>query len=651
MFKTEVQSTPPGGGAYELVTAMNDKPIKVLLIEDDRIAADVFRKKLSRQTVRAFDVFWSRTLHDGLKLLNRRRPDVILLDLNLPDSKGFETFTGVHAQAKGVPIVIMTSMNDETLAIKAVMSGAQDYLLKHQQADSDLLARAIRYAIERNHLVTDLQRHVFDLIASERRFRTVLEKNADGIIIFNQDGIVRFSNHAAEVLFGREKGKLEGEMFGFALIAGETTEVDIRHPNRTSVSAEMRAVEIDWEGKPAYLASFHDLTERKQTECALKKAYAASQEASRAKSEFVANMSHEIRTPMNSILGMMELISETPLNQEQQEFVQTLRKSGNHLLQLMNDMLDLSKIEAGHFELEPVNFDLAEVVKKTIATMAPLAHKKSLKLSCAIAPEVPPSLVGDHGTSAVPCPGAASASAKDQRSLRILLADDSEDNRMLIERYLKHARHQITTAENGKIAVEKFTTGPYDLVFMDMQMPVMDGYAATQAIRAWERENGRNRRRAPIVALTAYALKSDVKKCIDAGCTAHLSKPIRKASLLEILSAYTGPRDMTQSSRGSGGGKVVVHVDPLIADLMPRYLERRHGDVDAILEALERRDYGAITIIGHKMRGAAEGFGLVAIIETSKSLERASEQGDAATVRSLAGDLSAYLSRIELVYG
>ena len=127
--------------------------------------------------------------------------------------------------------------------------------------------------------------------------------------------------------------------------------------------------------------------------------------------------------------------------------------------------------------------------------------------------------------------------ALDQRPLRILLVEDSEDNRMLIKSYLKNAPHEIEVAENGEIGVQKFTSSRYDLVLMDMQMPVMDGYAATQAIRRWEEEQGAAA--TPIIALTAYALKDEIQKSLDVGCTAHVSKPVMKSTLVQTIDEYS----------------------------------------------------------------------------------------------------------------
>ena len=132
-----------------------------------------------------------------------------------------------------------------------------------------------------------------------------------------------------------------------------------------------------------------------------------------------------------------------------------------------------------------------------------------------------------------PAPRLASAEG---RSLNILLVDDVLANRKLVDAYLKSTPHQVDIAENGEIAVRKFLSGTYDLVFMDMQMPVMDGFAATKAIRQWQHGNGKNP--TPILALTAYVLEAEVKKCLAAGCTAHLGKPIRKATLLDAIHEY-----------------------------------------------------------------------------------------------------------------
>jgi CheY-like chemotaxis protein len=129
-------------------------------------------------------------------------------------------------------------------------------------------------------------------------------------------------------------------------------------------------------------------------------------------------------------------------------------------------------------------------------------------------------------------------------ALRLLLVDDSGDNRLLIESLLKPYPFTIDTAGDGLAALRQFQREKYDLVLMDMQMPIMDGYTATKEIRNWERQNGLEP--TPVVALTAYALDEERLKSIDAGCDAHITKPIKKAVLLEAIQRHTRKKRLTE---------------------------------------------------------------------------------------------------------
>jgi CheY-like chemotaxis protein len=139
-----------------------------------------------------------------------------------------------------------------------------------------------------------------------------------------------------------------------------------------------------------------------------------------------------------------------------------------------------------------------------------------------------------HTTGSAP---ADTTPAAEVRALRILLVEDSSDNQVLIRSYLKQTPHRLDIADHGGIALELFKNGYYDLILMDMQMPVMDGYEATKAIRAWERE--RDLPPTKVIALTALALKEDGVKMLEAGCNAHMTKPLKKHTLLEVLQACT----------------------------------------------------------------------------------------------------------------
>jgi len=145
--------------------------------------------------------------------------------------------------------------------------------------------------------------------------------------------------------------------------------------------------------------------------------------------------------------------------------------------------------------------------------------------------------VAQPAALSIPSVPSVDAAASPQRPLRILLAEDAQDNRILIRAYLKNSRARIDEAENGLIAVEKAQAQSYDLVLMDIQMPVMDGLEAIRTIRQHERQTGIER--VPIIALTASALEADVRASLDAGADLHISKPVKKATLLAAIESLT----------------------------------------------------------------------------------------------------------------
>jgi CheY-like chemotaxis protein/HPt (histidine-containing phosphotransfer) domain-containing protein len=230
-------------------------------------------------------------------------------------------------------------------------------------------------------------------------------------------------------------------------------------------------------------------------------------------------------------------------------------------------------------------------------------------------------------------------------ALRILLVEDSPDNRTITVAYLQETPYQVDIAENGEVAYQKFTAGHYDLVLMDRQMPVMDGLAATRFIREWELAH--DRLPTPIIALTAAALKGDREVCMAAGCTAFLTKPIKQEVLLQAIKEHSGAAPLM--AVGEKSDRLRVRANPKLADLIPGFLENRRQDAIAIREALDRGDFATVERLGHGMRGAGGSWGFDELTDIGAAIEEAAGNADGDASRICVAKLSTYLERVEVV--
>ncbi|MBI5844381.1 MAG: response regulator [Deltaproteobacteria bacterium] len=239
----------------------------------------------------------------------------------------------------------------------------------------------------------------------------------------------------------------------------------------------------------------------------------------------------------------------------------------------------------------------------------------------------------------------------------ILLVEDSETNRFVIRAYLKNTPCRIHIAENGAKAVEKFMAQPFDVVLMDMQMPVMDGYEALSLIRKWEKEN--REKKTPIIAMTADAKEDDEVRYIDTGFDALLAKPIKKNSLLtmllhQILGKKTvAPKkevDRIMDTLGIGGDEpILAWVNPDLEELAPQYLKTLAKSADTMMVCLGSSDFDTVRTLGHRMKGEGNAFGFEAISRLGAVIEDAAARKNSQKISDYVEKLRDFLTRVEIV--
>jgi len=226
------------------------------------------------------------------------------------------------------------------------------------------------------NLNAELSKANENLKNTEANLRTMINQNADGILIIDHKGIIRFVNNAAELLFGRKKEELIGETFGFADVKDETTEIEIIRKKGEIVTAEMCTVEIEWEGEMVYLASLRDITKRKKAEKKLK-------ETMKMKSEFISTVSHELRTPLTIIKGGIAFVLNGlagDINEEQKELLGIAKKNVDRLARLINDVLDFQKLDSGKMKFNLEANDINQIVKDVYETMTSSAKATGLDI-------------------------------------------------------------------------------------------------------------------------------------------------------------------------------------------------------------------------------------------------------------------------------
>jgi PAS domain S-box-containing protein len=504
-----------------------------------------------------------------------------------------------------------------------------------------------------------IARDITERTLEEEQRQLLVDAAPNGMLLFSDAGTVTLGNICAEQIFGYARGGLRGKDIDELLPGGAiwTEILAARQPaagrqlagrrrDGSEVPVEIALSPIRTPRGRIVVASVIDITQRKAAEHFLQQAKEAAEAATRAKSEFLAGMSHEIRTPMNAVIGFSDLLLTTTLDERQRRMVQLQRDAGRSLLAIINDILDLSKIESGRLELEQVPVNPEFLVDGALELLRNEADRKGLALTAAFAPDLPRWVQGDPtrlrqvllnlvanaikfteagrvrvavsrrndgvmhfevsdtgigiateqqarlfqpftqldrsttrrfggtglglaickrlveampggtiGVESTPGIGsrfwfAASLPAVEapvraaeppgepagHSGKRILVVEDVEMNQLIVETLLRDAGHHVTVVDDGQAGVEAVRAGGFDLVLMDMEMPIMGGVEATRRIRAL----GDARAGIPIIALTANAMAAEAERARAAGMNDFLVKPIDQALLLNLVARWSG---------------------------------------------------------------------------------------------------------------
>lgn len=505
---------------YEEISNFEDYN-KILLIEDNAGDARLVELLLAESDLLNYKITNKTTLADGIAALESDNDyAAILLDLTLPDSRGFETLEQLLERFPDKNVIVLTGLSDKNLGVKAVKAGAQDFLIKGA-FDADLLAKSLRYSIERSNVLKRLEetqrlshignweyisdsrefsasnevykifgqsvqksllsidelkslepafqifdeihnetltqkavkkdikiqlsngetRYVYiqsrintnaesklvlngiiqditerklaeqELVKSQERYQDVFNKSKDAIYICTLDGRLIDFNDATTVLFELEREELKQledihslyepedsrESFLQSVKSKEAIkdfELEVAGKNGERKYCLITATILEADDFVGYNAIIRDITESKRAE-EMRKARDLARQSSKMKEQFIASISHEMRTPMNAILGMSNLLEQTELNDEQNNYINSVKQSSEILLGIINDILEISTLQNGKIAFEDKNFDLYQVLTNMVNVMQYKVNEKDLAFKLKIEPDVPKFIIGD----------------------------------------------------------------------------------------------------------------------------------------------------------------------------------------------------------------------------------------------------------------